>query len=58
MFIEILRLTGPDIVPDANRSPGRILHPFTAWCVNCCFMVQYVFMKFDLHTTLGLAPSG
>jgi hypothetical protein len=35
-------LTGPEMVPDARRSPGLMLHPDTAWWANCCFIVQYM----------------
>lgn len=35
-------LTGPLMVPDANRSPGRRLQPLTVWCVSCCSIVQYM----------------
>jgi len=29
------------MVPEAMRSPGRRLHPFTEWWTSCCFAVQY-----------------
>ena len=32
--------TGPEMVPEARRSPGLMLHPVTLWCASCCFMVQ------------------
>ena len=36
------RLTGPEMVPEPMRSPGRMLQPETEWCASCCFMVQYL----------------
>jgi hypothetical protein len=35
-------LTGPLMVPDANRSPERRLQPFTVWCASCWDTVQYL----------------
>ena len=32
--------SGPEIVPDANRSPVRIDAPFTVACASCCGIVQ------------------
>ena len=36
------QLTGPEMVPEASRSPGLMLHPVTVWCASCCFIVQYL----------------
>ena len=33
------------MVPDANKSPGLVLHPPTVWWASCCFMVQYICYK-------------
>lgn len=35
-------LTGPLMVPDANRSPARRLQPFIVWCASCWDTVQYL----------------
>ena len=52
-------LTGPDIVPDASRSPGLMLQPVMVWWVNCCFMVQYIYLKLDCETMLEVEdPAG
>ena len=31
---------GPEIVPEANRSPGRTAAPLTVACASCCGNVQ------------------
>lgn len=36
------RLTGPLMVPEASRSPGRRLQPLTVWWVSCWSIVQYM----------------
>ena len=33
--------SGPEIVPQANRSPGRTVAPLTVACASCCGNVQY-----------------
>lgn len=30
----------PEIVPDANKSPGRMSQPVTEWWTSCCVGVQ------------------
>ena len=42
--------TGPEIVPDARRSPGFMLQPVIVWWASCCFIVQYMCLKFDTAT--------
>ena len=42
LCVYLMLITGPDIVPEARRSPGRMLHPVTVWCTSCCFIVQYM----------------
>ena len=51
--------TGPEIVPDARRSPGFMLQPVMVWWASCCFIVQYMYLKLDCATTLELGePAG
>ena len=38
---------GPEIVPEARRSPGLMLHPVTVWWTSCCFIVQYMYLPGD-----------
>lgn len=53
-------LTGPLMVPEARRSPGRRLQPLTEWCVICCSIVQYMYCRRGTQTwgpaALGLLP--
>ena len=35
------------MVPEARRSPGRMLQPVTVWWTSCCFIVQYM----NLHSS-------
>ena len=42
------------MVPDAMRSPGRALQPVLVWCASCCFIVQYMNLKFDLQISDSL----
>ena len=52
-------LTGPEIVPEARRSPGLMLQPVMVWWASCCFMVQYMYLKLDLDTMLEVVdPAG
>ena len=48
-------VVGPLIVPDPKRSPGWRLQPVIVWCANCCFMVQYMYLKFDRLTTASFS---
>ena len=34
--------SGPDTVPLAIKSPGRIRHPFDVWCATIWPSVQYI----------------
>jgi len=51
--------SGPEIVPDARRSPGFMLQPVIVWWASCCFIVQYMYLKLDCDTTLEVEePAG
>ena len=38
--------------------PALTLQPFTVWCVNCCAIVQYMYLKFEFATMVSSAPFG
>ena len=39
---QLIVASGPDTVPDANRSPGRTDAPLTVMCASICAGVQYI----------------
>ena len=53
-----LSLVGPEIVPLPIMSPALTGHPLTVWWVNCCAMVQYIYLKLEFVTIVSFCPSG
>ena len=47
------RLTGPEMVPLPNKSPGIMLQPVTVWCTSCWRIFQYMNLKFERVIAAG-----
>ena len=56
-FFAVVVRTVPLMVPEPRRSPGRALQPEMVWWASCCFIVQYMYLKLVLETTLPFPPS-